>query len=505
MDITAWNWEVMTPEFIILGTATILSLIDLFMPDDRDRRFLGILGLLGVIAAGFYVIKFAGAEPVQIMNDMFRLDSFGTAFKLIFLTGVALLFILSIQYLNRQNQEVQYRGEFFYLVLTALLGMMIMASSADLITLFVGLEVLSVSSYILVGIRKKHLYSNESAFKYVVSGAIATAITLYGMSFIYGITGTTNLYDIAERLASAYQQGFSLMIYLGFFLMLVGLSFKIAVVPYHMWAPDVYQGAPTPVTAFLSVLSKAAGFAIIIRIFLSVFRSIVNYQSDAGSFYVLFQELNLYIAILAAASMIIGNTLALRQTNIKRLMAYSSIAQAGYILVPLVTFWGINFFSQTLFYLVAYLFMTLGAFAVIMVVTTDRGTEDIRSFAGLYHRSPFTAIAMTIFLLSLAGIPITAGFFGKFYIFMSSVLYENYWLAAVMMGTSIISYIYYFGIIRQMYMRPGDTEARLAVPLPAAFVIAVGVLGTVAVGLFPDLVLNYLNQNLQFTDMFARP
>ncbi len=500
MNILQWQWSAMTPEFIILGTATLLSLIDLIMKDKLDRRVLGWLGLVGIFIAGFFVVRNLGQDPVQIMNDMFRLDSFGTAFKLLFLSGAALVFFMSIQQLDQR--EIPYHGEFYYLVLTGVLGAMIMASSADFITLFVGLEVLSISSYILVGTRKKHIQSNESAFKYAVSGGIASAVALYGMSFIYGLTGSTNLYMMGERLAQAYQRvepfQYSPIIYLGFFLLFVGLSFKIATVPYHMWAPDVYQGAPVPVTAFLAVVSKTAGFAIIVRILLTGFKDITEITDDNRLSYVLFDELSLYIGVIAAVTMIIGNTLALRQTNVKRMMAYSSIAHAGYLLIPLAAFYIPLFLQQMLFYLLAYLLMTLGAFAVIMVVTRDRGTEDIKSFAGLYHRAPWMAFAMTIFLLSLAGIPVTAGFFGKFYIFMSSLAHGKYLLAAIMIATSIISYVYYFAIIRQMYMRPGDTEAKMFIPSTITIVILITAVATVLIGLFPGVVLEFIVNNFNY-------
>lgn len=493
MDITAWEWGVMLPEFIVLGTATLLSLIDLFLPKGTDRRIFGWLGLLGVIIAGMFVLQRVGSEPVSIMNDMFRSDAFATAFKLIFLAGVALVFLMSLD--RDEKREVVNRGEYYYLLLTALLGAMFMASSADLITLFVGLELLSLSSYILVGIRKRNLASNESAFKYVINGGIATALTLYGMSFVYGLTGSTDLFLIGERLNEAIGLGLDSVVFLGIILMFIGLSFKISVVPFHMWTPDVYQGAPTPITAFLSVISKAAGFAIIIRIFMTAFVRLID--NETGEY--LYTEIALFVGVAAALSMIIGNTLALRQTNIKRMMAYSTIAQAGYILVPFVTLTEL-FFSQTLYYIFAYLLMNLGAFAVIHAVNRDRGTEDIKGFAGLYHRSPFMGIAMTFFLLSLAGIPVTAGFFGKFYIFMSSLAINNYWLASIMVATSVVSYFYYFGVMRQMYMRPGTTESKVKVPAAITLVIVACFIGTVGLGILPDTVLNYLHENFNFFD-----
>ncbi|MBP1934791.1 NADH-quinone oxidoreductase subunit NuoN [Ammoniphilus resinae] len=502
--LAQYDWSVMAPEFTILIVATLISVIDLLMPNHSNRRPLAWLGIVGSLLAGWFVLQNTGHGVVEILNGSYRVDAFGNVFKLIFLAGTIFTLLMSINYLNRggvkEEEKVVDHGEFYYLTLTALLGSMIMSSSADAITLFVGLELLSISSYILVGTRKKHLLSNESAFKYVVSGSIASATVLYGISFLYGLTGTTNLFEMADRLGQAYMAGNALLIYIAFFLTFVGLSFKISSVPYHMWAPDVYQGAPTPITAFLSVVSKAAGFALIIRFFITAFRSVVDYNAANGPHSVLISELLLVVGILAAISMIVGNTLALRQTNIKRMMAYSSIAQAGYILVPFATLTSL-IFEQTVFYLIAYLLMNMGAFAIIMIVTGDRETEDIRSFAGLYHRAPFLAIAMTFFLLSLAGIPISAGFFGKFYIFMSSLVMGNYWLAGIMIATSVVSYYYYFGIIRQMYMRPGETEAPLRVPAGIAVIVLIAFIGTVGVGIVPDSVLNFIHANFPLMDL----
>ncbi len=483
--LTQYNWSYLLPELIILGCATLLSLLDLFMGKRTSRALLSWLALAGVVLAGFFVMSNVNAldKPYSYMADMLRVDDFGNAFKLLFLGGVAFTLILSQSYM--QKGEITHQGEYYYLLLTGLLGAMVMASSADLITLFVGLELLSISSYVLVGMRKSALQSNEAAFKYVVSGGIATAVTLFGMSYLYGITGTTNLYEIASRLADAYSNGFEFLVLLSFALMVSGLGFKIATVPNHMWAPDVYQGAPTPVTAFLAVVSKAAGFALVIRLMFLAFYGVYGGPHN----------LTLFLSIVAGLSMIIGNTMAVRQTNVKRMMAYSGIAQAGYLLVPFVTITKFFFFEQVIFYLFAYLLMSFGSFAIIMVVTRDQGTEEIKAFSGLYHRAPFTAVAMTIFLLSLAGIPVSAGFFGKFYIFMSSILTKHFWLSAIMIATSVVSYYYYFGIIRQMYMRSGQTEARLKLPFGVAFVVAVAVIATFAFGIVPEVATQYIHNS----------
>jgi NADH-quinone oxidoreductase subunit N len=487
-DIFSYDWSYLLPEFVILGFATALSLLDLLI-GKRGSRLIGWLSLVGVVLAGVFVIVNMNTldKPYSYMADMLRVDDYGNAFKLLFLAGVAFALLLSLSYLR--NGEVTHQGEYYYLLLTGLLGAMVMASSADLITLFVGLELLSLSSYVLVGLRKKYLDSNESALKYVVSGGIATAVTLFGMSYLYGLTGATNLYQIAGRLPEAAMSGYSFLVYVSFAFLVAGLAFKVSVVPNHMWAPDVYQGAPTPVTAFLAVVSKAAGFALVLRLLLIAF---INVPDSAGGSFL--AEGNWYLSIIAALSMVIGNTMALRQTNVKRMMAYSGIAQAGYLLVPFVALTPL-FFEQVIFYLFAYLLANFGAFAVIMVVTRDQQTEDLKGFAGLYHRSPWVAVGMSIFLISLAGIPVSAGFFGKFYLFISALLSEQYWLAAIMIATSVVSYYYYFGIIRQMYMRPGTTEAPLAVPKGIVALIALMAIATVVFGAVPGVVTDYVHAN----------
>ncbi|HZG13721.1 MAG TPA: NADH-quinone oxidoreductase subunit NuoN [Candidatus Bathyarchaeia archaeon] len=489
-DIFSYNWSYLLPEFTILGFATILSLLDLAMGKRSNRAIIGWLSLLGVIIAGVFItLNMVNLnEPVSYMADMMRVDDFGNAFKLIFLAGVACTLVLSLAYMK--YGEISNQSEYYYLLLTALLGAMVMASSADLITLFVGLELLSLSSFVLVGLRKKSLLANEASFKYVVSGGIATAFTLFGMSYMYGLSGTTNLYVMTERLAEAYNGGYGFLVLLSFAFVLVGISFKISAVPNHLWAPDVYQGAATPVTAFLAVVSKAAGFALVLRLLVNAYIGLISPEGQS----VLLENLSLILSTVAALSMIIGNTMALRQTNVKRMMAYSGVAQAGYLLVPFATLTNL-FFEQTVFYLIAYLLASFGAFAVLMVVFRDQETEELKSFAGLYHRSPIIAIAMTLFMLSFAGIPVSVGFFGKFYLFMSAILQKHYWLSAIMMGTSVISYFYYFGIIRQMYMRPGNTEAELRVPTGVAVIIAILALATLVFGIVPGALFDFVQAN----------
>jgi NADH-quinone oxidoreductase subunit N len=490
-----FDLRVMAPELVIVSAAALLSIIDLLLKESRSRKVIGWFGLAAVVLAGVFVAMAFGHEPYQILADTYRIDSFSLMFKAILLAGTAGVFLFSLA--SGKEEWKSREGEYYYLLLTALLGAMVMVSSADLITLFVGLELLSLSSYILVGIRKERGEANEAAWKYVVLGGVSSAFILYGMSFAYGLAGSTNLFEISRRFAEGMGGSGHLFIYLSLFLMMVGFGFKVAFVPFHMWAPDVYQGASTPIAAFLAIVSKTAAFAFIIRVLLVAYSPLM---SDASWM----EVVSWMLMIVAALSMILGNTIALRQTNAKRLMAYSSIAQAGYLVVPFATIGLVPFdlFPSMLFYLVAYLFMTFGAFVVIEFVTKDRGHGGISAFAGLSRRSPWLAAAMTLFLISLAGLPLTAGFFGKFYLITSTLFNNQEWLAAVMILTTIVSYYYYFGIVRQMYFLPPYSDQKVPVPWLATIAILLGVGGTIGLGLFPEPLLTFIGE-LDWTSVLS--
>ncbi|WP_010677177.1 NADH-quinone oxidoreductase subunit NuoN [Bacillus timonensis] len=497
--LLSFDWGVMAPEFIIIGVATLLSLLDLFMGKERDRRPLGWIGIVGILVAIGFTVSLIGNDVTSILYDTFRLDSFAIAFKLLLLVGTGLVMLLAMSY--EPKDGITYRGEFYYLLLAALLGTMIMTSSADLITLFVGLELLSISSYILAGIRKHNMLSNESAMKYVINGTVSTAIFLFGVSYVYGLTGTSNLKEIFMAFGSLQDPQHIYIVALAFFMIVVGLSFKIAAAPFHMWAPDVYQGAPTPVTAFLSVVSKTAGFVIILRIVVTAFIQVPSGTDETQFLLFHLQDL---LAIIAGATMIIGNTLALRQKNVKRMMAYSSIAHAGYVLVAFVAF---SYFMMDAiwFYLVAYLFMSLGFFAILQVITQNSDSEDISQFAGLYKRSPVLAVALGIFILSLAGIPGTAGFIGKLEIFIGAFVTSppHYVLASVMIATTVVSYFYYFGILTQMFFRPAADDSKLKLPTGVLVVVIIAVIGTIGFGIFPGVAFEFIQQFESFADFIG--
>lgn len=492
MRLMLSDLQYLAPELTLVISAVLLAVLDLVMPARISRRgILGGIGLLSLAVSAAFVIYYMidinnGGSNVQLLNNSYRVDDYANIFKLILLTGTALIFIMSFGYIRKE--DIEHTGEYYYLFLPATLGAMIMASSGDLITLFVGLELLSITTYIMVGLRKKNKLSNESAFKYLVTGSIATAFILYGMSFLYGMSGTTNIAMIQQEL-SYFDPSMSALLYVSFFLMLAGFGIKIAAAPFHTWAPDVYQGAPTPITAYLAVVSKAAGFAIMLRVLYNVYFYVGSAETP------IFLDMFKSISVVAAVSMIIGNALALRQKNMKRLLAYSGIANAGYLLVPLGNQMGglhSSNFTEMIFYLIAYLFMNLGAFAVLMAISRAEGHDEMSGFAGLYYRAPWTAVAMTILVLSLAGLPVTGGFFGKFYIMLGTVNVQQYWLAAIMIVTSVASFYYYFSIIRQMFMRRGTDEGSFSLGAPLAITVWICTIATLLLGLLPRWVIQFI-------------
>ncbi len=472
----------MAPEFTILIVGVLLTVIDLFGPTSVKKN-IPKLGLVGVILAFILLVPQYGHDQVSILHDTYLFTPFAYYFKFILLIGAMLIFLMILS--NESNKEITDRSEYIYLLLSALLGAMMMASSGDLITLFVGLELLSLSSYIMVGLRKKSLRANEGAMKYVINGSIATAFTLFGMSYIYGVSGSTNLVDISREMSASLGTAEPVAT-IGFIMMFIGLSFKISTVPFHMWTPDVYEGASTPVTAFLSVISKTAGFVIIMNIFFTIFTG--NGEANTS----LYDSMLLFIAVLAILSMLVGNLIALRQRNMKRMLAYSSIGHAGYMLIPLTSISQLSV-ENVWFYLFAYSFMTIGAFMVIYLLEQQKKSEDISIFTGLYQTSPVLAVCMTIFLISLAGIPGTAGFIGKFNIFVGAILAEPslYILAAVMALGTIISYLYYFNILVQMFIRPPQLEGKVSVRVAESIPLIACVAGTIILGIFPFLALNF--------------
>ncbi|MEC0225783.1 NADH-quinone oxidoreductase subunit N [Paenibacillus alba] len=485
------------PELSLVVTAIILSLLDLILPNRMNRSIIGWLTLVGIaVSAVFVILQLNPAEPFSLLNQSYRVDDFSNLLKLFTLTGTGLIVLMSLSFIK--EDAIPHVGEYYYFYLPAALGAMIMSSSGDLITLYVGLELLSITSYLMVAMKKKDAQSNEGAFKYLVMGGISSAIILYGMSFLYGMTGSSNLMEIGIALPSLVAS-YEPLLYVSFFLLLAGFGFKIAAAPFHSWAPDVYQGAPTPVTAFLAVVSKAAGFAILFRVFYVLF----GFSSFEGTS--IQSDVFLAISVMAAIAMVTGNFIALKQTNMKRLLAYSGIANAGYLLVPIGTYFsGTHYanFSEFIFYLIAYLFMNIGAFAVLMIVEQAEGHTEAKGFGGMYYRAPLTAVAMVLIVLSLAGIPVSGGFFGKLYIILGTMQTKQYWLGSLMILTSVVSLYYYFGIVRQMFMRSDYEPAEVKVSVPLGITVWLCALVGLALGFVPHIVLKGIESIFTLTKDF---
>jgi NADH-quinone oxidoreductase subunit N len=456
------------PEIILGGFGTLIMLLDPFLEPAR-RFWLGWLALVGILAAAAGTL-WTSYSPGLAFGRSIAADRFSFYFFYLFLLVAALTVLGSIHYLERDGLQ---RGEFYALLLLGASGMCFMASSTDLIMVFIGLEISSISTYILVGFRRSDTLSNEASFKYYLLGSFATAFFLYGIAFIYGLTGTTNLIDLSARLASPAE--WSILARVALLLMFVGLAFKLSTVPFQIWTPDVYQGAPAPVTAFLSVGPKAAAFAVLLRVFLGGFAS-----AGSTSFWLLW--------VSAIMTMSLGNLAALWQTNVKRLLAYSAIAQAGYVLVG-VAAGSKEGASAVLFYLTAYALMNVGVFVLVAhLAGNGEAATDIGDYTGLAYVRPGAAACLTVFLISLAGFPTTAGFFGKLLLFRAALHSHLIGLTIIALLNSVVSVYYYLRIVVAMYMREGETRAS-AGPLPGTLrtALLVSVAGIFTLGLFPSL------------------
>ena len=412
---------------------------------------------------------------------MLVVDSFAVYFKMLVVVAGVLTIFLATGFLERFRYG---GGEFFALILTAILGMFVMASGISLVSLYVGLELMALSSYVLVGYCKLETKSNEGAVKYFVLGAMSSGILLYGISLVYGSLGTLDLMEIKTALEAAPQDNLVLM--LGIVLIAFGMLFKVAAVPFHVWSPDAYEGAPTPVTAFISVAPKAAAFAMFLRLF-------------AGALSPEIDQWRSVIWVAAAMTMIFGNIAALSQDNVKRMLAYSSIAHAGYALMGIVAGTAFGTWS-VLMYMLVYTFMNIGAFAlVVLLETRGYAGETVKDWAGLSKRAPALAAAMLIFLLSLAGIPPTAGFMGKLYVFAAAINAGYVWLAVIGVLMSAVSLYYYFRIVVQMYLLDGveaDSGAELVKDRWAEGVVLVCALAVLAIGIYPGPVVGWAQGGL---------
>ena len=453
------------PEILILVLAVILLCVEPFWKEDQ-RRNAGWLTSGGLFFILIVSLLFGQpGEPASVFGGMIRFDWLGFFFKILFIFAAAVTALLLMD-----HEKAGQRGEAYLLLLASLLGMNLMAVSADLIMFYLAIETASIPLYILAGFLLADDRSTEAGFKYLLFGTLASTIMLYGFSLIFGFAGTTNIYQLSQLFTSGQVSG--LLAFSVFALVIVGLGFKIAIVPFQFWAPDVYQGSPTPVAGFLSTASKAAGFAVITRFF------IVAFPDYAPSWTVI-------LAVLSAITMTVGNLLAISQTNIKRLLAYSSVAHAGYALIGVVAFSQLGA-ASVVFYLAAYIATNLLAFGVVMAFSRVTGLEDIKDYAGMSRRNPWLALMMLAAFLSLAGMPPFGGFVAKVFVFAAGVKADYTWLVIVGILNSIIGVYYYLNTMKFVYLyrMPNEDEENHPIPLtrPYAIALAILALGVILVG-----------------------
>jgi NADH-quinone oxidoreductase subunit N len=466
------------PEIILTAAATLLMILDPIV-NRRSSALFGNVSLLALIAALFgSVAAYAQAGPA--FGGMLSVDGFATFFRVLVIVVGILTVLPSYRFLARQDAET---GEYHALLLYSIAGQCIMVSANELIMIFIGLEISSIASYVLAGYLRDDKRANEAALKYFLLGSFATAFFLYGVALVYGATGTVNL-TMARSAITGANAPSPVFVGIAAALMFVGLGFKVSASPFQMWAPDVYQGAPTPVTAFLSAGPKAAAFAVFLRIFMTAFEPIGNGWEPL-------------VWICALLSMTIGNFAALLQSNVKRLLAYSSIAHAGYVLVALTARSDIGT-AAAMFYLAAYAFMNIGAFAVVSHLSgKGERYQTLDDFAGLGQKQPVTAAMLSIFLLSLIGVPLTGGFFGKFYIFKAALESHLVWLTVLGLLNSAVAAYYYLRILVMMYMHEPSQAATDAEPLTPGLAAALilPAIGTLFLGIFPSWVLDFAGKS----------
>ena len=462
------NLQSIYPHIVLVLFASAVLLLPPFYHGIK-RELLALLTILGIVIAFFFVMSYWN-QGLTGFGGMLRLDNFALAFSIIFLLGALMAVLIS---LNHVEVEYLNYGDFYGLLLFAVTGMMFMVSSTNLLVIFLGLEILSLSLYVMAGIRKMRIDSVEASLKYFLLGAFATGFFLYGVALVYGATASVDLVDVARYIQTNGFHG--LMLVSGTLFLIIGFSFKAAFVPFHMWTPDVYQGAPTPVTAFMSSGAKGAALAALLRVLVT---GIPLGKTEWG----------IILWIIAALTMTLGNVVAIVQNNVKRMLAYSSIAHAGYLLVGVLA---ANALGQAsvIFYLVVYTFMNLGAFGVVSYFGSSNRHEhlNIEDYRGLGYKYPFAALAMAVFMFSLAGVPPTGGFVGKFYLFNAAVQAGYVWLVIIGVLNSVISAYYYLRVVVNLYMR--EPEQEVVVPkahVGLSLALLVAVLAVLQTGVMPS-------------------
>jgi NADH-quinone oxidoreductase subunit N len=479
----------LSPQLLLLVWALLVLGLDLVVKKAKDGlAYLALAGFVPPLVAAVYLL--AQGTDLYLLSNMVRVDAFSLYFTIIACLAAGLVILASIEYMKARTR---YRGEFYGLLLLAALAMTLMAASTNLIMIYLSIEFMSLTSYVLVGFFRDDPKSSEGGLKYFLFGAITSALMLYGMSLMYGATGTTDLLGIAQILATirATVEPTRFLILPAILLMLAGFSFKMALVPFHQWSPDAYEGAPTPVATLLSVGPKAMGFSVLLRVLLT---AVPLFNLD-------------WVAILMGISLVtmtLGNLTAMRQTNIKRMLAYSSIAQAGYILVGIVSIGPLTVtdgLRGVLLYLMAYLFTNGGAFIAVIAFSHVTNSDEIDDYKGLVKRAPALAAMMVVFFMSLAGLPPTAGFVGKLLVFGTAIYAGHYYLAIIGVLNSVISVVYYFNVVRQMFFLPPVEDDRLALPrFPMAAVI-ISVILVLLIGLYPQPLIDLASRSFTILAM----
>ncbi len=475
------NFSLLVPEYVLVGVAFVVLTADFLLP--RQHRFhLSWLAAAGLVVSAAVAMVYRWDTVETLYDGLFIADKFGLFFFVFLTILTAVVVLISHDYVR---QHIRQPGEFYALMVFAAVGMVGVAQAGELLTAYVALELLSFSLYVLVAFRRDDAESNEAGVKYIVLGAFSSAILLYGISMVWGATGTTYYDGIAEHIALNNGNLDSTMI-LGLALILAGLGFKVAAAPFHMWAPDTYQGAPTPVTAFLAVASKAAAFALILRLFTQALMPAL-------------EEWQVLVVVLAIATMVIGNLVAIVQSNIKRMLAYSSVGQVGYLLVGVAALGSVEggavvpitlASDAVMLHLVGYAFANLAAFTTVIVVYNHIGTDELSGYSGLAKRSPYLSMVMAAALFSLAGLPFFVGFLTKFYLFIAAAEADLLWLAGVAMAASVVSLYYYLMVVKRMFIddvAESDTSP-LLIKIPSLSWVLLGALlvGTVALGVYPQ-------------------
>jgi NADH-quinone oxidoreductase subunit N len=467
------DYHSIAPEIILAATIIVVLLADLFLRPER-KWWSMVLSFVGVGAALGVTLTLIG-ETRTSFGGTYVVDPFAVLFKVFFLTSALAVLLLSLRYFREGRY---YQGEYYFLLLSAFLGMLTISSSRDLLMLFISLELVTAPAWLMAGFRKRDPRSNEASLKFFLIGILSTAVMLYGMSLIYGVTGSLRLSDIAEALGGGAVDGIAVAAVL---FVVAGFAFKVSSVPFHFWAPDTYEGSPVPVAAFLSVASKAAGFVGLLQLMFLGFGPLAEFWAPV-------------FAVLSVLTMTLGNLVALQQRQVVRLLAYSSIAQAGYMLLPFALVGGgadRAAFASAVLYILLYGIMNLGAFGVVIALARQAPGALISDFAGLGRRAPALALAMAAFMISLAGIPPTAGFWGKFFIFGAAIDAGQAWLAVVMLVNSVISLYYYVGIVREMYLTEVPATVPLRAPAGVAAVVGLAAVAIVAVFVVPDLLARF--------------